>query len=87
MNQKFFKAESKRDYWTDQPITDAQLQLGAVMRIADATEKMAASYDKLRADRDYWKERCLRSEQRLDTERRRTAALRGVLKRKKGKAL
>jgi hypothetical protein len=63
-----------------------QVTAGSVLRIADAVEKMAANYDILRDDRDYWKARCARYEQLLDIERRRTAVLRGVVKRMKEKA-
>ena len=42
---------------------------------------MAESYDTMRRDRDVWKERALFARRRLDTERRRTAALRGWIKR------
>lgn len=59
-----------------------QINCGSLLRMADATEKMAASYDRLREDRDYWRRRAERDETQLATERRRVAALKGVLKKR-----
>lgn len=33
------------------------INAGSLQRIADGVEKMAASYDKMRVDRDWWKGR------------------------------
>jgi hypothetical protein len=38
-------------------LTLEQINTGAILRIAKATETMAASYDRMREDRDYWKRR------------------------------
>lgn len=48
------RAQSKRDFHTDSSSLDA-LQCGALLRVADATEKMAQQYDALITDRDYYK--------------------------------
>lgn len=47
--------ESSRREWAGDTLE--AINAGSLQRIADATEKMAASYDALRADRDYWKGR------------------------------
>lgn len=80
-----FRQRSRADWGTDElnQLTLEQINTGAVLRIADAVEKVAKRHDELIDDRDYWKRRALESERRLDTERRRTAALRGVVKRKR----
>lgn len=57
MTQNF--RDASRADWVpvgDEP-THEQIQVGALQRIADATEKMAADYDALRRDRDFWKRR------------------------------
>jgi len=62
--------------------TDTQIAVGCLQRIADATEKMAASYDSMRNARDYWQARANALNRELATERRRNAALRGIAKKK-----
>ena len=67
----------------DAPLTLEQVNCGSLLRIADAAEKMAASYDQLREERDRykrWYEREQADNKRL---RRSNAALRGHLKRAK----
>ena len=63
-----------------------QLKFGALQRIADATEKMASSYENLRVDRDYYKGI---AESRWDAMKkleRSNAALRGVITKLKKEA-
>lgn len=68
---------------TTQAITGAcqweHVNAGSLQRIADACEKMAASYDNMRTDRDYYKG-WLESEKRTSEKlRRRVAALQGAI--------
>ena len=83
MTFRSYREESRSDWGTrdEGGFSLDQVNAGALLRIADAVEKMAESYDLMRRDRDVWKERALSAERRLDTERRRTAALRGWIKR------
>ncbi len=56
---KNFKDESKKENWgqrVEGNLCADQIQLGAILRIADATEKMASSYDVLRIDRDRYRQ-------------------------------
>lgn len=71
---------------TATPSTD-QLCLGALQRIADASEAMAKSHMALIADRDWWKDRADAYSKRMDRADRTAAALRGqITKLKKAKA-
>lgn len=56
---------------------------GAILRIADAAEKMAQRHTDLMRERDGWERRAKDAERALGEERRRTASLRGHLKRAK----
>jgi len=60
------------------PFAD-EIRNGALQRIALATEKMAASYDALREDRDCWKTKAEWRAKRMCELRRQVAALRGVV--------
>lgn len=83
MTFRSYREESRSDWGArdEGGFSLDQVNTGALLRIADAVEKMAESYDTMRRDRDVWKERALFARRRLDTERRRTAALRGWIKR------
>lgn len=80
---KSYKDESRANYGQD--VRDGQsmpwdcLQIGCLMRIADAVEKMAANHDQLIRERDRYKGWL----QGADNDRRRlersNAALRGVI--------
>lgn len=83
MTFRSYREESRSDWGArdEGGFSLDQVNAGALLRIADAVEKMANNYDVMQRDRDFWKERALSAERRLDTERRRTAALRGSIKR------
>lgn len=83
MTFRSYREESRSDWGArdEGGFSLDQVNTGALLRIADAVEKMAESYDTMRRDRDVWKERALFARRRLDTERRRTAALRGWITR------
>lgn len=84
---KDYRVESRSSWGTHQDgaLTHDQIMLGATLRIADATEKMATEYDKLIRDRNYQRNR----KEELDLEnarlRRAVATYRGILKRFKRK--
>ena len=84
MNQR----EASRRDWRTNSVTGASIEeinSGSLQRIADATEKMAASYDALRNERDRlqrWYDTAKAEWQLLA---RRNAALRGVITRMKTK--
>jgi len=85
---KAYRDESRINWGTEsnKGLTLEQINTGALLRIADASEKMAQRHTELIRDRDYWERRCRNAEESLNQERRRTAALRGHLKRAKSKA-
>ena len=48
------RAKSRRD-WANDSSTNEQIQLGCILRIADATEKMAQRHTELVRERDQFK--------------------------------
>lgn len=75
------KALSRKD-WTGTGTVE-EVNAGSLQRIADATEKMAASYDAMRDDRDKY-ERWYKDERaRREKRDRQISALRGVITRLK----
>lgn len=82
---KSYREESRRDYGCsvepNAAITLDEVKIGAILRIADAAEKMAQRYSELLSSKEYWEGRARTVEIALNTERRRVAALRGYLKR------
>jgi hypothetical protein len=86
---KSYRKESKIDWGTDKPINESlnneQLKLGAILRIADATEVMAKRHTELIADRDLYKRWW--EDERKKTERlqRQVNAYRGLVKKMKAK--
>ena len=79
--------ELSRTKWTT-PLTNFEaINTGSLLRIADATEKMAESYDSMRADRDFYVRLYESSQAHLKVSQRSASALRGIItKLKKGKA-
>ncbi len=71
---------SKRAFIASVPNpTHQDIQTGAIQRIADATEAMAANHIKLTADRDWWKQDAEGRSREIDRLTRSNAALRGVI--------
>lgn len=68
---------------TDQNLNIEQIQLGAVLRIADAVEKMAQNYNALLTDRDWYKRRYQEQSEVISRLQRSQAGLRGYIKRLK----
>lgn len=86
---KSYADESRRAWGrTDnQNPTFQELQLGALQRIADASEAMAKSHMALIADRDWWKRQADSRGTRMEAAQRSNASLRGqITKLKKAKA-
>jgi len=87
MAHNSFKKRSKEDWGCqNESLTMKQIKLGAILRIADATELMAKRHVELIYDRDYWEKRAKRAEAERDRACRVASALRGHLKRAKAKA-
>lgn len=82
---KSYKEESKINWGrnTDEKISTEQIQLGAVLRIADAVEKVAVRYDDLITDRDWYKRRYQEQSLEISRLQRSQAGLRGYIKRLK----
>ena len=64
-------------------IASEEVRLGALLRIADAVETMAKSYDAIRADRDWWKERAEEKQSEIDRLKSVIRGLRGALTKAK----
>lgn len=84
---KSYRDESRVDYGrhkdANDGMTEDELKVGALLRIADATELMARDRVQMEAALDYNRRRKEELSAQLATERRRTAALRGVIARMK----
>jgi len=78
MNQR----EASRKEWTASGTLE-EINAGSLQRIADATEKMAASYDALRNDRDLYRRWYDEGRARSHRLELRIRALRGVITRMK----
>jgi hypothetical protein len=57
MAHKSYREESKKDWGTgnQDALSLEQIQLGALLRIADATEAMAKNYIRMQDDLEYYK--------------------------------
>lgn len=90
MSERLNLREETRKAYTSTTETNSfnleQLRTGALLRIADATEKMAASYDQLRRERDNLSASVDAAWEREARLERRVAALRGVITRMKKEA-
>ncbi len=76
--------ETSRREWSSNTSIE-HINCGSLQRIADALEKVAVNYDSLLRDKKWAEESRDRYVNALESERRRTAALRGVItKMKKG---
>lgn len=75
---KSYRAESRKNYGSsDDPLSLPQLQAGCLMRIADATEKMAQRHTELISSRDYFEGAYRRESEFRRIAERSNAALRG----------
>lgn len=79
-----YRDESRKAYGTQREnLTLEQLNTGALLRIADATEKACADREALERQLKQLRQRHASTLSELSTEKRRTAALRGVINRMK----
>jgi hypothetical protein len=76
--------EDSRRHWTSNS-SAVDINCGSLQRIADAVEKMAASYDDLREDRDRYREWNDANNKRLAALNRKVAAQKGVITKLKKK--
>lgn len=84
---KDYREESKGNYGTSNEIlTIEQLNTGAMLRIADATEKMASNYSRMESELKWYKERYDEKNKEIKRLDRVIAALRGHLTRAKSKS-
>lgn len=79
------KENSRIDWSKGQDLNSIEsITLGCMLRIADALEAMSKNYLELIGDVKYYKQESEDYRESYKKERRRVAALRGILKRKKG---
>jgi hypothetical protein len=85
MKEKFYKEESRKNWYvnTSEALTREQLQLGAILRIADACEAMAKNHERLLSDLAYYEKRTKELLDRNSHLYRSNCALRGVIKKRK----
>ena len=83
--QPMTQREISRQEWTAGDSIQA-VNCGSFQRIADACEKMAASYDAVRTERDSYRKWWEEGKQRAETLERRVNALRGVITKLRRKA-
>lgn len=82
MPWKSYREESKADYGQETVsgnLCNDQLKLGAMLRIADAVEKIALNYQKLIDERDRYKRWYDDEIKKNEKHWRRQSALRGVI--------
>jgi len=82
--------EESRNHWgaeldSSTNLSIEQINCGALLRIADATEKMAQSYQALIEDRDYYKKRHIECVQEIRSLKKSNSALRGQITKLKKK--
>ena len=81
MSFKHYREESRKDWGrtTEDTIVNEEVKLGALLRIADAVETMAKSYDGMRIDRDWWKGQAEQRQEEVKRLRHIIRGLRGAL--------
>jgi hypothetical protein len=86
MSFKSYRDQNKMDWGSaDEKPSLEQLNTGALLRIADATEKMASNYTRMENDLKWHKEKYHEKNKEIERLERVIAALRGHLKRAKSK--
>lgn len=78
MATESLRARSKRDYQTDNSSLE-HLRTGAILRIADATERMASNYINLQDDRDRYSKWYYEEQERRQGLERSNSSLRGQI--------
>lgn len=84
---KPYRDESRANYGSDQVgnLSLEQLQTGALLRIADASESMAREYNRLLASEKFERGRANRLAGEVQYLERRVAALKGAITKMKAK--
>lgn len=84
---KNYREESRKDWGTESAgvLDREQIKLGAILRIADAVEKMAEEYSAIIRARNFYKDQSERLRSELDKARRSNAGLRGYITSRRGK--
>lgn len=89
MPHKSYRQESKADWGVNTSenyiMNDEQLKLGALLRIADATELMAKNYQQLQDDVLFYKRKLAEVRAREDRMLRRISAYKGIIRKLKAK--
>jgi len=83
---KNYREESKANWGIDGEIALEHLNTGAMLRIADACEKIASNYSRMENDLKWYKEKYDEKNKEIKRLARVIAALRGHLTRKKNKS-
>jgi len=87
MIDKYFKEESRKNWCADQDdaLSEGQIKLGCILRIADATELMSKNHQELIRERDNYKKWYEEERDKKNHLMRRIISLKGVItKIKKG---
>lgn len=87
MRFKSFREESKSNWGItiDRQPTNEEIQLGAILRIANASEKMASNYIKMQQDLEWYRIRCKSLNETIGSRNRQIANLRGQITKLKKK--
>ena len=83
--RRHYKAESRRDWWTPRTPSTEEVTCGTLMRIADATEKMAKRHTELIEERDLLLRKYRARNATIEMLHRRLAGTRGYITRLKRK--
>lgn len=80
-----YREKSRQSWGTsrDRSPSLEEINTGAILRIADAVEKTASSYDNMRTDRDNWKRRYEETLACTNRLVRRVSALKGIITKMK----
>ena len=80
---KFYKKESEGNWGqiTEENLSDDQIKIGAILRMADASEKIALNYSALIRERDRLETNLKDYKAILSLDRKRIAGLKGYIKR------
>jgi len=86
MTFKPYRAQSRIDWGTESSgLTLEQINCGAMLRIADATEKMAQRHTELIQDRDYYEKQYNDWRREYEAMERRCRSLKGQITKMKKK--
>lgn len=85
MADKYFVEESRKSWFTSDPITNNDLQTGCLMRIATATEAMAKSHIQLQNEYNYMRDSRDRYRAELEKAKSQIRGLKGAITRLKKK--